>query len=188
MGHTATVISLVVFDGDDTLWYGLDGGYICGVDIFDAGRDDFTFTQLNTFTIQRDDGYRFRLFPEVPGLLKELEQRDVLISLASYNHPSPVMAALRAFAIERFFHHPVVEWSSDKARMLKSILRQFIQDGYLVSPATTLFIDDDHRGVYRSQMASSGIHFLQRGVDILDLSELLEQPRFKLVPIQKSLV
>ena len=177
-----------MFDGDDTLWYGLDGGYISGVDVFDGGRQDFTFHQLDELTVQRSDGFRFRLFPEVRVLLPELVRRNVLISLASYNHRLPVLDALRAFEIDHFFAHPVVEWTSRKDTMLAAILRDFRQDGYLVSPDTTLFIDDDWRGVYRTQMASSGIHFLQRGVDIHDLSALLDQARFKLAPIQKSLI
>ena len=80
------VISLVVFDGDDTLWSGLDGGYISGTSYPDYDRDDFSFRPLKPLLIQRDDGQRFRLFPEVPGLLPELVQRGVLVSLASYNH------------------------------------------------------------------------------------------------------
>jgi hypothetical protein len=72
--------------------------------------------------------------------------------------------------------------------MLRTILRSFTQDGYLVSPETTLFIDDDYRGLYRGQMASIGVHFLQKGVDIQDLNKLLDHPRFRLVSAQKSLI
>lgn len=181
-------ISLVVFDGDDTLWEGLDGGYISGTDYLDPGRDDYRFHKLDELYIQRSDGQRFRLFPEVRSLLPELVRRGVLISLASYNFPEPVYNALKAFEIEHFFQHPVVEWSSQKDRMIKTILRNFSRDGYLVHPRMTLFIDDDHSGRYRQQMASIGVHFLQKGVDIQDLNELLDHPRFSLVPIQKSLI
>jgi predicted phosphatase len=124
----------------------------------------------------------------VPKILPELVQRGVLISLASYNHTIPLMRTLEAFGISNYFQHPVVEWNGRKDKMLRTILRSFTQAGYLVSPETTLFIDDDYRGLYRRQMASIGIHFLQKGVDILDLNDLLNHPRFRLVSSQKSLI
>jgi hypothetical protein len=37
-------------------------------------------------------------------------------------------------------------------------------------------------------MASIGVHFLQKDVDIQDLNELLDHPRFRLVSAQKSLI
>jgi magnesium-dependent phosphatase-1 len=177
-----------VFDGDDTLWYGLDGGYISGVDYHDPGRDDYIFHPLDEYTIQRNDGQRFRLFPEIPALLPALVRLNVLISLASFNHRAPVISALQAFRIEHFFQHPAIEWNPQKDRMLKGIMRGFRQDDYLVSPDTTLFIDDDHRGRYREQMAAIGVHFMQKGTDIKDLTQLLKHPRFRLVPAQKSLI
>jgi magnesium-dependent phosphatase-1 len=182
------VISLIVFDGDDTLWYGLDGGYISGTDYRDPGRDDFIFHSMDELTIQRNDGQRFRLFPEIPALLPELVRQNVLISLASFNHRQPVLSALKAFGIEHFFQHPTIEWNPQKDKMLKTILRGFSQDGFLVSPETTLFIDDDHRGRYREQMAAIGVHFMQKGTDINDLTQLLSHPRFRLVSAQRSLV
>ena len=72
--------------------------------------------------------------------------------------------------------------------MIRRIFTGFRQDGLLVYPHTTLFIDDDHSGRYRPQMAAIGVHFLQKDVDIHDLSELLDHPRYKLVPAQKSLL
>lgn len=181
-------ISLVVFDGDDTLWVGLDGGYISGTDYSSPGRDDFTFHRLDELHIQRNDGQRFRLFPEVLGLLPELVRRNVLISMASYNRRDPVIRALEAFKIDHFFENPVIEWSSRKDQMLRAILREFTKSGYLVSPNTTLFIDDDHHGRYRQQMAAIGVHFLQKGTEIASLSELLDHPRYQLVAVQKSLL
>ncbi len=186
--NASVIISLVVFDGDDTLWKGVDGGYISGTIYPDYDRDDFTFHPLKPLLIQRDDGLRFQLFPEVPTVLSELARRGVLVSLASYNHHKPLMGTLQAFNLIGYFQHLAVEWNSRKDKMLISILRSFTKDGYLVSPDTTLFIDDDYRGIYRGQMASIGVHFLQKGVDIQDLNDLLDHPRFKLVPAQKSLI
>jgi magnesium-dependent phosphatase-1 len=171
-------INLVVFDADDTLWVGLDGGYIAGVDYQDNGRDDYTFHRLDNFHIQRSDGQRFMLYREVPGILEELLQRGTLISLASYNHKGPATRALQAFGIDHYFRNMVIEFHNQKDRMLQNILHSFHNDGYEVAPGTTLFIDDDQKGKYRQQMTAIGVNFLQRGTDIQDLTALQEHPEF----------
>jgi magnesium-dependent phosphatase-1 len=171
-------INLVVFDADDTLWVGLDGGYIAGVDYKDGGSDNYTFHRIDDFHIQRNDGQRFQLYSEVPGVLAELRKRGTLISLASYNHFGSAIRALQAFGIHHFFRNMVIEFHSHKDRMLQNILLSFQNDGFDVAPQTTLFIDDDLKGKYRQQMAAIGVKFLQRGTDIQDLSEILNHPEF----------
>lgn len=178
-------ISLVVFDLDDTLTVGLDGGYIAGVDYQDPGRSDYTFRRVDETHLIRNDGQRFILYPEVPGVLRTLYGRGVLISLASYNHAPPVFAALQTLDLFEFFEHTVVAWSGQKDRMVLQILQAFTQDGYIVSPENTLFIDDDQPGRYRRQMAEIGVNFLQRGVDLHSLDELLDHPDYIFVPAQK---
>ena len=182
----AQPVNLVVFDADDTLWVGLDGGFIAGVNYQDEGSDDYTFHSLDDLHIQRSDGQRFRLFPEVRIVLPDLYQRGVLISLASYNHPGPALRALKAFQIEQFFQHAVIEWSNRKDFMLQHILGGFSNDGYQVSPRTTLFVDDDMHGKYRRQMANIGVNFLQRGEELHDLTEILDHPGFVLQPAHKK--
>ena len=181
-----TSISLIVFDGDDTLWEGLDGGYISGVHYLDAGRDDYTFRPLDKLHILRNDGQRFRMYPEVPGVLQELQRLGVLVSLASYNHTAPTLHAMQTFAIFQYFLRPLAIWSSQKDRMLSQIIDELHNDGYDVRPKNTLFIDDDRSGNYRRQMAGIGVHFLQKDVDITDLSQLLEHPRFALTAAQSN--
>ncbi len=175
-------ISLVVFDLDDTLLHGLDGGYVCGADYADAGRSDYTFTRLDGLRLLRNDGQRFDLYPEVPALFDALRQRGVRISLASYNHPEPVWRALLALGLLHYFQHPVVEWSGRKDLMLQSILADFAAENCVIQPANTLFVDDDQPGRYRKQMAEIGVHFLQRGVDIQRLDEILTYPQFAWPP------
>lgn len=177
-------ISLVVFDLDDTLLHGLDGGYVCGVDYADAGRSDYTFTRLDALHLRRNDGQRFELYPEVPALFDALRRRGVLISLASYNHPEPVWRALQALDLLDYFQHPVVEWSGRKDLMLQRILAALAAQGYTIHPANALFVDDDLSGHYRQQMAEIGVHFLQRWVDLHHLDELLRLPQFEwLAPV-----
>jgi magnesium-dependent phosphatase-1 len=172
-------ISLVVFDLDDTLFRGLDGGYICGVDYADDGRTDYTFTRLDESCLLRNDGQRFQVYAGVLPLLEELKRWGILISLASYNHPQPVYRALQAFGLFEYFQHPVVEWSGRKDRMIQRILSDFASEGYSIGPENTLFIDDDLPGHYRKQMAEIGVHFLQPGVDIQSLDEILKLPQFE---------
>jgi magnesium-dependent phosphatase-1 len=185
--ETHIPISLIVFDGDDTLFKGLDGGYLSGIDYQDDGRDDYTFTPVNEAitpegitTIARNDGQRFRLYPEVRPVFTELEQRGVLLSFASYNRLAPTLSALLAFDLLHFFQHPTIEFNNRKDLMLQKILAAFNADGYSLTPQRALFIDDDHHGTYRLQMASIGVNFLQKGVDIHDLRELLDHPLYQL--------
>lgn len=180
-------INLVVFDADDTLWYGADGGYIAGIDYHDKGSDSYTFRAIDQYTIQRDDGQRFCLYFEVPNVLSELHQRGILISLASYNHSGTALRALQTFGIDLFFKHMVIEFHSQKDRMLLNILQGFCEDGFYVTPSSTLFIDDDRKGSYRHQMARIGVNFLQRGTDIQNLTEILDHPDFILQPIITNL-
>lgn len=180
-------ISLVVFDGDDTLWYGLDGGFISGVTYQDAdGSEAYTFQKVDELTLRRNDGQRFRLYSEVPAVLAKLKQRGVLISLASYNRTRPVLGALALFGLDDFIKYPVVEWHGQKDQMILSILQRFAQDGYAVEPQQTLFIDDDHSGKYRQQMAAIGAFFMQKGVDITDLNQLFDSESLALHPATKK--
>ncbi len=166
-------IHLVVFDFDDTLCFGLDGGYISGGD--EPPTDAFTFALDGPDTLHRSDGKRFRLFPETRPLLDELHRRQVAVSLASYNHPRSTFAALNAWHLTGYLRHPVVEWSGNKARMLERIIAALQAEGLPAAPHTTLFIDDDGAGRYRHQMAVIGVNFLQIGVDIHQLNELLDR-------------
>ena len=120
MDFPSTIISLIVFDGDDTLWFGLDGAYISGVEYWDDGRQDFTFQQLDPLTIQRNDGPRFQLFPEVPGLLKELTHRNILVSIASYNHRAPVMDSAARLRDRAIFQIPCCRMAQPKRQDAES--------------------------------------------------------------------
>lgn len=170
------MITVVVFDADDTLWHGLDGGYISGVSYQEVGRDGFKFTAISRDLIRRSDGQRFELYPDVRSVFNRLQAMGVIISLASYNVAGPVFAALNCFGIEGFFRHPQVAWSSCKDRMIIEILTQLRRDGLDVQPHSTLFIDDDHSGSYRGQMQAIGAAFLQKGVDIPDLDSIFNTP------------
>lgn len=170
------MISVVVFDADDTLWHGLDGGYISGVSYQEVGRDGFTFTALSRDLIRRSDGQRFELYADARPVFDRLQALGVVISLASYNIAGPAFAALKCFGIEGFFRHPQVAWSNRKDQMIIEILARLRRDGLDVQPHSTLFIDDDHGGLYRGQMQTIGAAFLQKGIDIPDLGSIFHTP------------
>ncbi len=174
-------ISLVIFDGDDTLWRGLDGGYISGVTYQDVGDDRFTFQPSGGDRIVRNDGQRFELYPGVRAALAGLRQLGIPVSLASYNKEAPVLSALKAFGLGGVFQYPAIQWNPEKDRMVLEIIAHFQHAGYPAAPEMTLFVDDDQPGLYRQQMERIGVPFLQTGVDLTDLRDLLNHPDYRLV-------
>ncbi len=161
---------LIIFDGDDTLWQGLDGGNISDNGDGDwHGSNDYTYAATNDHdTIARNDGQRLRLFPETRAVLAELGGREVLVALCTFNHPDPVRRALDAWQLSGHFHHIEAAWSSDKEAMLRNILAT---TG--VSAAEAVFIDDDPGRGHREQAARAGVRFLKKGTDVTDLRQVL---------------
>lgn len=179
-------IELVIFDLDDTLLYCMDEPPDDHIALSDngsgPGSPDYTFRPVVGFgrTIQRDDGRRFVLFPEVPDILRQLDDAGIHMSLASFNYPRPVFRALEALDILQFFKHPVTAWTPRKGLMIELILASFDTDrrlkrqGKLVQPverARVLFVDNSTR--YYEDATRAGISFfhLRSHEDLLRLAE-----------------
>lgn len=130
--QTKCAIRLVIFDGDDTLWHCMDAPAGHHFALSDRGSgpgySHFTFAKISEHVILRDDGYRFQLFQEVPGILCQLSAARRYLSLASYNYAEPVFRALEAFGIRGLFRHPVAAWTPRKDLMIKLILDSFKRD------------------------------------------------------------
>jgi magnesium-dependent phosphatase-1 len=176
-------ISLVIFDGDGTLWYCLDNRDIalsdngCG-----PGSSDFTFEPRGERLIQRNDGRLFELFPEVPGALCRLRTAGKNISLASYNYPEPVFRALDAFGIREFFEHTVAAWTPRKDLMIELILASFDNDMRIMARENktvlhplerggVILVDNSER--YTEDALRTGIQFFYRQFPE-SLSDLVE--------------
>jgi FkbH-like protein len=78
----AKPIKCVVFDLDNTLWPGI--------------------------LLEEPEG--LPLGPNVLWLLKELDRRGILLSIASKNNPEEALARLRALGVEEYFLHPQIGW------------------------------------------------------------------------------
>jgi magnesium-dependent phosphatase-1 len=174
---TQHAIRLLILDGDDTLWQPVDG--ICCSDrtVDDAeGWPHFTFRPdpADPDLIVREDGVRFRLNPGARALLAAVTAAGGACAIASYNYPANIARALTAWGIRHYFSQIVAHWHTRKGEMLAEILEREAARGHAVRPDQALFIDDDPYGTYRGYAAALGVRFLQMGVDVRALGEVLD--------------
>jgi len=108
------------------------------------------------------------LVPGVERIIRELDQRGILQSVASKNDHDTTWPRLEALGIADFFLHPQIRWEN-KAASIKSIA------GHLgIGLDAVVFIDD--QPVERDEVA-----FLLPEVCVIDAAELptlLERPEF----------
>jgi len=76
------------------------------------------------------------LRPEVVGILRTLDERGILHSIASRNDREVAMAKLREFGIEEYFLYPQINWNSKAASVA-----QIAQDINIALDAVA-FVDD----------------------------------------------
>src|SRR5436305_2256840 len=76
------------------------------------------------------------LRPEVVGILRTLDERGILHSIASRNDHEVAMAKLREFGIEEYFLYPQINWNSKAASVA-----QIAQDINIALDAVA-FVDD----------------------------------------------
>lgn len=161
---------LIIFDGDDTLWRTFTGKGVSDNGPTDReGDNGLRFAADDEFVIVRSDGSKLELYPETREVLAALKERGVLVALCTWNHPSPVDSALRAWRLREQFDMVQAQWNPDKAGMLQGIVDQL-----RVAPADALFIDDDPGRGHRQQAAQVGVDFRKKGLEINDLREVLE--------------
>jgi FkbH-like protein len=88
--NEATPFKCVVWDLDNTLWEGV---------------------------LLEDE--QVRLKPQVPQIVRSLDQRGILQSIASKNAFEPAMAKLREFGLAEYFLYPQISWNSKAASIEK---------------------------------------------------------------------
>lgn len=176
--NTQHVIRLLILDGDDTLWHPVDG-ICCSDRVADdaEGWPHFSYRPdpADPDRIVRDDGVRFALNPGARALLAAVTAAGGTCAMASYNYPGNLDRALTAWGIRPYFSQVVGQWHTRKDEMLAEILTLEAARGHTVRPDEALFIDDDPYGKYRGYAAALGVRFLQMGVDIRELGEVLER-------------
>ena len=134
------VIKCVVWDLDDTLWNGV--------------------------LLENDD---VRLRADVVELIKALDSRGILQSVASKNEYTKVMAKLQEFGLHEYFLYPQISWSS-KVAGIKNIA-QSINIGL----DALAFIDD--QPFERDEVRASLPEVLC--IDAADLSQVLDMPQME---------
>ncbi len=109
-----------------------------------------------------------RLRPEVPHLLKTLDERGILCSIASRNDPETAFAKLRELGLDEYFLYPQINWNSKAAS-----IAQIAKDLNLALDAFA-FVDD--QPFEREEVAFSHPGVLC--VDSEALDDLLDRPEF----------
>ncbi len=129
----------VVFDLDNTLW---DGVLIEG--------------EVN-------------LKPTVPALFKSLDERGILITVASKNNEEEALAHLAKLGLDEYLIHPAINWNQ------KSENIKWIAEKISIGTDTLIFIDDSP---FEREEVSATVD----GIEVLpdtELDNLLDHPRLQ---------
>lgn len=123
-------VKCVVWDADNTLWDG---------------------------TLVEDKVVRLK--PQIPDIVKTLDSRGILQSIASRNDPEPVLAKLREYELEPYFLYPQISWNS-KAASIKAIANSL-----KIAVDSLAFVDDQNYELEE-------VNFSLPGVCCINASEL----------------
>jgi magnesium-dependent phosphatase-1 len=120
------------------------------------------------------NGETFQLFDGIRELLEGLENRKVIITIASWNKPEPVKEALRLFAIDQFFKIVKAEFHPNKYLMIESIISELARMGIELNAHEILYVND--RTLHLEQIIKKigPIHFIQMWVDVKTPNEIIE--------------
>lgn len=144
----ASKIKCVVWDLDNTLW---DGVLI-------------------------EDGIEnIKLKEGIESVLKQIEEKGIINSIASKNNFDPAMAALKHFNIEQYFLFPKISWNP-KSKSLKDIAL-----GMNVNVNSLLFIDDS---IFERNEVEAVLPQV-KVLDALHYKVILEMDEFQ-IPITKE--
>ncbi|NIO80988.1 MAG: HAD-IIIC family phosphatase [Candidatus Aminicenantes bacterium] len=94
---------------------------------------DLDYTIWEGILVERDE---IRLKPGVEEVLKILDSRGILHSIASKNNYDDAMEKLKEFGVEEYFLYPEINWNA------KSLALANIQKNLNIGMDTILFIDD----------------------------------------------
>ena len=135
-------IKCVVWDLDNTLWSGV-----------------LTEDSLDNLTLK----------PNILDIVKELDRRGILQSIASKNNHDDAMRALKQFDLEEFFLYPQISWAP-KGDAVKAIARSLN-----IGTEALLFIDDSPFELQQVEETCSGVRTMHANhySSLLQMEELL---------------
>lgn len=131
-------IKCVIWDLDNTLWDGI-------------------LTESDQVTLK----------PGLVEIIKTLDERGILHSIASKNNHDDAMRKLKALGLEEYFLYPEINWNAKSSSVAK------IQQNLNIGMDTLLFIDD--QPFEREEVAS--VHPDVLCVDASEYQALLGHPR-----------
>ncbi|MCA9702161.1 MAG: HAD-IIIC family phosphatase, partial [Myxococcales bacterium] len=135
---TQDQIKCVVWDLDETLWSGV-------------------LAEAGTVTLK----------PEIPRILETLDQRGILLSIASRNEHDDARAKLEALGLWHYFLYPQIHWGAKSTSLAR------IREELNIGMDAILFIDDS--AFERDEVA--GVHVEIATMPAEDYLGLLEDPR-----------
>jgi FkbH-like protein len=138
----AAPCKVVVWDLDNTLWDG---------------------------TLSEDGSDKIALKPGMRELLAELDQRGILLSVASKNDPEEAFMALQLLHLEEYFLYPQISWGP------KSEAVSLIAEALNVGLDSIVFIDDSTFERTLVESACPGV----RVIDATEYQSLLMRPEFQ---------
>jgi FkbH-like protein len=133
-------VKCVVFDLDNTLWRGV-----------------------------LVEGDALDLHPSIPALLKHLDQRGILLSVASKNDHAPAWKKLEELGLADYFLYPQINWSP-KSHGVKAVA-----DRLNIAVDSLAFVDDNPFELDEVSSALPGVLCLHAR----DLTSLFSDPRFQ---------
>ena len=138
-GPKTALCKCVVWDLDNTLWEG---------------------------TLIEDGVEHLRLRPDIQDVLRSLDKRGILLSIASKNSPDDAMEALRRFGLDDYFLFPQISWEP-KSQAVRQIAAKLN-----IGIDSLLFIDDQSFEREEVQSGCPGVMAL----DAADYQSLLDRP------------
>ena len=133
-------IKCVVWDLDNTLWDGV---------------------------LVEDGPEKLKLRPEISQIIRTLDDRGILHSIASKNNRDEAMKVLKQFQIDEYFLCPQISWQP-KSESIRAIAQQLN-----IGMDSLLFVDDSQFELEQVQAACPGIRVL----DALQVSNFVRNER-----------
>ena len=155
-------IRLLLLDGDQTLW-----------DHPDLSSLILPLRRKSPLTLVDAIGTQVSLQSDAKETLQGLKKLGVITALVTWNRPEQVFAVLQLFGISDLLDYVKAENTPHKDVVIADLMKELKSKGRSIPASKTLYVDDKTRHLEKTRERVGPIGFLQFGVDIKQLSELL---------------